>query len=180
MKVFLVEVSELPPGLAGAVLGGLPPPFAGGETMTAAFDLERCFDRARAQVDAACLIELLPHPPPGSALLGLTGADLFLSALAYVFGLSPVGTRRGVLSWARLRPEAGGGGGREQLQHRVVTEAVHELGHALGLVHCPVTECAMHRSLWPEAVDLKAPIYCPSCAVQLQALLQEQQFRVPR
>jgi predicted Zn-dependent protease len=32
-----------------------------------------------------------------------------------------------------------------------------------------VPDCAMHRSLWPEGVDLKRAEYCPACLAALTA-----------
>ena len=108
---------------------------------------------------------------PRYALLGLTGVDLFMPALTYVFGISHLGGRRGIVSWFRLHPDGKGPDAASVLVRRITTEVVHESGHAMGLVHCVVPDCAMHRSLWPEGVDLKRPDYCPACLATLNASL---------
>ena len=171
MNVRVLALGDVPPRLAEAVLGGLPRPYAGGEAGQLAVAFDRCYDRTRAQVDAACLIEQVATPEPGWAVVGLTGVDLFMPALTYVFGISHLGGRRGIVSWFRLHPEETGREAAEILLRRITTEAVHELGHSLGLVHCVVADCAMHRSLWPEGVDLKRPEYCPACLSTLAASL---------
>jgi archaemetzincin len=168
--VRLLELGEVPPRLADAVLASLPHPYPGGEVVPLAVSLDGCYDQQRDQVDAACLIEQIPDPGPGWLAMGLTGVDLFMPALTYVFGISHLGGRRGLVSWFRLRLERWGRRAQQQFVHRVTTEVVHELGHAAGLVHCVVPDCAMHRSLWPEAVDLKRPEYCPACLAALSAL----------
>ena len=165
----MLALGEAPPRLAETVLARLPRPYAGGEIELLAVSLEKCYDRTRAQVDAACLIEQIPQPAPGWSLLGLTGVDLFMPALTYVFGISHLGGRRGIVSWFRLHPEEKGPDAASVLVRRITVEAVHELGHGLGLVHCVVPDCAMHRSLWPESVDLKRPEYCPACLSTLTA-----------
>lgn len=167
MKVRLVILGEAPPKLVPAVFAGVPVCFETGDIVTPNVDMDALVDRQRAQVDAGTLLDMVEVPPAGWVSLGLTGYDLFLPALVYVFGLSPVGERRGLVSWARLKPGPAEPGGADVLVRRLHTEVAHELGHALGLVHCPVHDCAMHRSLWPEAVDLKNPTYCASCKEQL-------------
>ena len=171
MNVRVLALGDAPPRLAEAVLRGLPRPYSGGEAGHLPVALDRCYERTRAQVDAACLIEQIATPEPGWTVLGLTGADLFMPALTYVFGISHLGGRRGIVSWFRLHPEETGPEASAVLLRRITTEAVHELGHSLGLVHCVVAECAMHRSLWPEGVDLKRPEYCPACAAALAGSL---------
>ena len=147
----------LEPELVALLLGSLPPPLEAGAPSMLEVDVERLRDPIRNQVDAALLLDQLPAPGPRELLLALTGRDLFLSALTYVFGVSRLGERRGLLSWFRLEAE------RPLFGRRLVIEATHELGHALGLVHCPVGDCAMHRTLWPEGIELKRPAYCPTC-----------------
>ncbi|HQT95151.1 MAG: hypothetical protein B7Z61_05165 [Acidobacteria bacterium 37-71-11] len=170
MNVRLLGLGEVPPKLAEAVLAGLPRSFAGGEIGRLPVALENCYDRTRAQVDASCLIERIPDPEPGWSALGLTGVDLFMPALTYVFGISHLGGRRGIVSWFRLRAEEETAEAQARFTRRITTEVVHELGHGMGLVHCVVPDCAMHRSLWPEGVDLKRPEYCPACLATLASL----------
>ena len=173
MKVRLLALGDVPPRLAEAVLAGLPHPYAGGEIGRLPALLEKCYDRQRAQVDASCLIEQVPDPEPGWLAMGLTGADLFMPALTYVFGISHLGGHRGIVSWYRLRPEEEGPDAPALFVRRIITEAVHELGHTMGLIHCVVPDCAMHRSLWAEGVDLKHPEYCPSCLATLTSGLEQ-------
>jgi len=170
VKVRLLVVGDAPPGLAEAVAEGLPAGFETSGPERPRLDLAPYVDAGRAQVDALRLLAALPRPAAAEVVLALTGRDLFAPSLAYVLGLSPVGGRQGVVSWARLRPDRGEPDAGPRLVRRLLTETLHEIGHALSLVHCPVNECAMHRSLWPEAVDLKLPAYCPACRRALDGL----------
>lgn len=172
MNVRLVVLGESPPGLAESLARGLPWPYGEGVVEAAGRLDAGCYDRHRAQYDASRLVASLEPPPPGWTALGVTGLDLFLPPLAYVFGVSELAGRRGVVSWARLRPEVEEPLPSPHLLRRLTVEAVHELGHTIGLLHCVVPECAMHRSLFAEAVDLKHPEYCPACADTLRATLE--------
>jgi len=171
VNVRLVVLGESPPGLAESVARRLPWPYREGVVKAAGRLDDGCYDRHRAQYDASRLVALLEPPPPGWTALGVTGFDLFLPPLAYVFGVSELAGRRGVVSWARLRAEVDEPLPSPHLLRRLTVEAVHELGHTVGLVHCVVPDCAMHRSLFAEAVDLKRPEYCPTCADSLRASL---------
>ena len=166
MRVRLVVLGAAPTRLAAAVLAALQPPLVG------IYDGQRkapeaaCLNRRRGQMDALCVLGTLPEPPAGEVIAAVTAIDLFASPLAYVFGLSELGSRKSVVSWARLAEE--GAASPERLAQRLTTEVVHEVGHALGLVHCPVPDCAMHRSFWAEAVDLKRAAYCRLCREALE------------
>lgn len=172
MKIRLLLCREVPPGLAEAVLGGLPPPFVTGDwAPSTSCNHDACYDRQRAQVDALCALEQVPQPPPEVVHVGVTAADLFLPALTYVFGVAHLGGRRALTSWARLREEGEYGEPGPVTTRRLIIEVVHEAGHGLGLVHCAVPDCPMHRSLWPETVDLKGIDYCPSCLATIEETL---------
>ena len=165
MNVRLVVLGAAPPRLPAAVLALLPPPLAGVFVGQQKAPEAACFNRRRGQMDALCVLETLPQPAAGEVIAAITAIDLFASPLAYVFGLSVLGSGRSVVSWARLADEGAAPAG--QLERRLAIEVVHEVGHGLGLVHCPVSDCAMHRSFWAEAVDLKRPAYCRLCAESL-------------
>ena len=167
MNVALLFLEEAPPGLGAAILSGLPAPLEAGTVERVAIPLGSCWDRRRRQLDAAGLLELLPPPGEGWVFLGVVGSDLGLPAVSYVFGLAELGSRRGVVSWARLREQDEGWELGTVTRRRLLVEVVHEVGHAIGLPHCAVGSCAMHRSLWPESIDLKDPRYCPSCLEML-------------
>ena len=168
-----VRLFELPPpmpsGLVTRVLERLPTPLLPGECQTLELSRSELEDGSPPRVEATLLLERVPAAPPGWLHLGLCGVDLFVPALTYVFGVSHLGERRALLSWHRLQA---GNGGTKVLEERLLIEAVHELGHAGGLVHCAVADCAMHRAMWPESVDLKKPDYCPTCQASLRTMLE--------
>lgn len=169
MNVRLLVPPEAPPGLLEGAAGALPAPFTAAEVRQG-MPLDPFLDHHRAQVDAARALEAMPQPERGWTALLLTAADLFVPALTYVFGLSHLGGRRGLLSWARLKPEASEAALGVTLSRRLTVEMTHELGHSVGLVHCARADCPMHRSLWPEAVDMKGIAFCDECRAELRKL----------
>jgi len=104
--------------------------------------------------------------PAGGKLLGLTDVDLFIPILTFVFGEAQLGGVAAVVSTARLGdpPEMGDG---RVIWERTAKEAVHELGHAFGLVHCGTPSCAMGRSSNVRDVDQKRGDLCGTCRAGL-------------
>jgi archaemetzincin len=60
---------------------------------------------------------------------------------------------------------------------RVLKEAVHEVGHTYGLVHCATPTCVMARSAALVSVDLKSDRLCAGCRARYREL--QEQSRVP-
>jgi archaemetzincin len=54
------------------------------------------------------------------------------------------------------------------LEERIRKEALHELGHTFGLVHCQAQECVMRSSSSVEDIDLKGADFCAECAESLR------------
>jgi archaemetzincin len=96
-------------------------------------------------------------------VLGVTGVDLYVPERTFVFGEATVGGPCALVSLARLRA----GADRRILFARLLTEAVHELGHLAGLPHCSDGLCAMATSADALGVDLKATVLCSSCRCRL-------------
>jgi archaemetzincin len=104
---------------------------------------------------------------PGTIPLGITAADLFSPGMNFVYGIAGAGGA--LVSVFRLRQEFfGEESGPAVFRRRVLTETVHELGHALGLAHCEYPGCVMYFSSWIGDTDRKGPGFCFRCARALE------------
>lgn len=129
-------------------------------------DLRTFHAPERGQYHATLILaELLRHlPPAGGRIVGITDVDLYIPVLTFVFGQAQLGGPGAVVSVMRLHTEFYGLPPDEDLLlDRAVKEVVHEVGHGLGLVHCPDYRCVMSSSTYVEDVDLKAEEFCPAC-----------------
>jgi archaemetzincin len=116
-------------------------------------------------------------PADGTRVLGITNVDLFIPILTFVFGEAQLEGRAAVVSFARLVEP----GDRALTTWRLAREAVHELGHTFGLVHCggvagdgrDAAACVMSRSASVRAVDVKSTRLCPDCRARHRAFLQD-------
>jgi len=103
-------------------------------------------------------------------VLGVTGVDLYIPILTFVFGEAQIGGPCGLVSAHRLRQEFYGlPPDAEMLGQRLLKEAVHEIGHTLALTHCEDYQCAMAPSHAVEWIDLKDVSLCEACRTRLFA-----------
>jgi len=104
-------------------------------------------------------------------VLGVTELDLFIPILTFVFGeaqLGPSPAAAAVVSVHRLRQEFYGLPAAPTIAaDRLLKEALHELGHTLGLRHCLDYRCVMSSSNAVESIDLKLAEFCAECAKTL-------------
>lgn len=130
-------------------------------------DVAPVYDASRGQFySTGLLAELvrLGEQHPSTKLLGVTDVDLFIPILTFVFGEAQLGGPTALLSSYRLRQEFYGlPADTGLLFDRIEKEALHELGHTLGLVHCEDRGCVMHFSNSVDQVDLKPNDYCAEC-----------------
>lgn len=107
-------------------------------------------------------------------VLGITDVDIYALRLNFVFGEAERRGRAALISLCRLRPEFYGAPADERLfLDRVLKEAVHELGHTFGLVHCPNPYCVMYFSNSIFETDRKQSVFCNRCDVQLERVMRE-------
>jgi archaemetzincin len=101
-------------------------------------------------------------------VLGVTGVDLYIPILTFVFGEAQMGGPCALLSLHRLRQEFYGlPEDYALLGERTLKEAVHELGHTLNLTHCDDYQCAMAPSHAVEWIDLKESSLCQPCQTRV-------------
>lgn len=130
-------------------------------------DPREAFDSSRQQFHSTPLVSRLAALPvaDGGRTLGVADVDLFIPILTFVFGEAQLGGGAALISATRLRQEFYGLPEDGVLFYeRCAKEGLHELGHTLGLVHCPRFECVMHYSNSIEDVDLKGVSLCEDCA----------------
>jgi archaemetzincin len=103
-------------------------------------------------------------------VLGIADVDLFVPRLNFVFGEAQHLGKAAIISLWRLKPEFYG----KASDHHVVVErgakeAVHELGHTLGLKHCANPFCVMYFSNSIFETDRKQSLFCNKCYVKAKA-----------
>jgi archaemetzincin len=97
-------------------------------------------------------------------VLGITDVDLFVPHLNFVFGEAEYGGKTAVISLFRLRPEFyDQNSDRKLFVERSLKEAVHEVGHMLGLGHCDNPTCVMFFSNSIPDTDRKGVLLCEKC-----------------
>jgi archaemetzincin len=99
-------------------------------------------------------------------ILGIVDHDLYVPDLNFVFG--EASQKAAVISITRLRQEFYNLPQDQTLFYkRVLTEAVHELGHTYGLGHCGNPRCVMFFSNSLMDTDRKGSEFCHRCKDQL-------------
>lgn len=148
-----------------------------GETFTVpcfvqptALDPEFAFHGERQQYHSSEILARMQSrvTPDSWRVLGVTGVDLYIPILTFVFGEAQMGGPCALLSLHRLRQEFYGlPGDHKLLSNRALKEAVHELGHTLNLTHCDDYQCAMAPSHAVEWIDLKESNLCAACHTRI-------------
>jgi len=140
-------------------------------------DLKAAFDIARGQYNSSLILQQLVKNTPHDAkkILGVVEVDLFIPIFTFVFGEAQLNGPTALVSTHRLHnrfyglPE-----NNELMTERLVKEAIHELGHTFGLVHCLTPKCVMNSSTYVENIDQKTAEFCPPCEKTIKSLLNRE------
>src|SRR3954471_1502577 len=145
------------------------------EVTSATLDPEFAFHGERQQYHSSELLYRMQDRVNSDAwrILGVTGIDLYIPILTFVFGEAQMGGPCSVVSFHRLSQDFYGlPADRDLLARRLLTESVHELGHTLTLTHCADYRCVMASSHAVEWIDIKENAFCPDCALRAEAQAQ--------
>jgi len=174
-RVNLVPVGQPDRDVMAAVRDALRERFLFSVSINEGVDIPcaEAYDAGRRQYLSSYLVHALDSLDgiPADRVIGITDLDLYVPELNFVFGEAAFYGRAAVVSLARLDPAFyGRGGNRDLLVTRALKEVIHELGHTLGLGHCPRRECVMCFSNSLADVDGKSPEFCPGCLSRLAGL----------
>lgn len=131
---------------------------------------EETFNPARKQYDSTRILSHISSTIEKNIdkILGVTSMDLYVPELNFVFGEAQCPGRVAIISIHRLRPEFYGYPKDQVLLiERATKEAVHELGHTSGLLHCENLRCVMSFSNSILDIDQKDSTFCPECNISL-------------
>ncbi len=121
------------------------------------------FDHTRDQYMVQTILDNLSYKHSGGDfVIGLTDVDLFKKGYNFVYGGSHLLHGVSIISILRLKDED-----QQVFRKRVVTEAVHEIGHLLGLLHCRDETCVMFDPQSMADIDSKSYEFCDKCKKSL-------------
>lgn len=111
-------------------------------------------------------LDSLPLPSEGKRM-GLTDADIVTRKGSIpiwgILGMGSIDGRCSVLSTYRMERKWEGGAPEALVEARLWKIAVHELGHTLGLDHCPKVGCIMEDGHGTVKTIDRDETLCPSC-----------------
>ncbi|MGM0365936.1 MAG: matrixin family metalloprotease [Actinomycetota bacterium] len=110
------------------------------------------FNKGQRQYNANRILDFMAiklNLLPQRIYLAVSGRDIYVPSLNFVFGAAFLHPRVSLISTGKLNPAFYSTAGQKTnnyeniFNHRIIKEAVHEIGHTLGLGHCSLSGCVM-------------------------------------
>jgi archaemetzincin len=126
------------------------------------------YNPRRGQYLASLILNAINEFAAEGKMLGVVDIDLYAPGLNFIFGQADIKRGIAVISLCRLRQEYYGLAQDKGLfSLRAMKEAIHEIGHTHGLMHCPDEGCVMHFSNSLADTDRKEDSLCQKCRSKL-------------
>ncbi|MCX8168637.1 MAG: archaemetzincin family Zn-dependent metalloprotease [Candidatus Methanomethylicia archaeon] len=139
--------------------------------------LNEAYNKRRGQYNSTMLLNYLRRIVDvdyHDKVLGIVDVDIYANGLNFVFGEALLKGSFSIISLFRLRPEYYGSEVNLELFYkRTLKEAVHELGHTLGLTHCTNRKCVMYFSNSIYDTDYKSYEFCSECRFKILSLISK-------
>jgi len=167
MEVYILPLGEVERQILAFLNEELSKIFGSARILERSEMPEHAFNSLRMQYNSTVILYSLPIPSRCDVLLAVLDVDIYAEGLNFVFGEAELGGRRAIISLFRLKwgvteaKEA-----EEKLKERALKEAVHEIGHVLGLSR-PNRRCVMHFSNSLLDTDIKSWRFCEKCLRKL-------------
>jgi len=127
----------------------------------------KAYNPMRRQYRSSSILESI-EVAENQIVLGVIEDDIYTGHLNFVFGEAELNGSKAIISLRRLRPNEYGMKDGNLLRLRALKEAIHEIGHVLGLTHCSNPKCVMHFSNSVFDTDVKDWKYCDVCREKLE------------
>jgi archaemetzincin len=171
MKVGILQFGQVAPEVLAGIQEGLTKTFPDITCTIITEPLpipQSAFDKKRGQYSSSILLNevdaFAAKTKVFQRVLGVVDVDVYASGLNYVFGEAYTPGKAALISLWRLKPEFCKDQANPAVYgQRVVKEAVHEVGHTLGVKHCQRSMCVMHFSNSIFDTDKKQTLLCDDC-----------------
>ncbi len=117
------------------------------------------FNKERRQYHTTAVTRrlLTVREPSARFVMGVADVDLFVPDTPFVYGEADREARAAVMSIWRLRGEG------DAWKRRACVEAVHQVGHLLGLSYCEDARCAMFQATTITDAERRQLHLCNNC-----------------
>lgn len=176
MKVGIIRIGEVNEDLVNRVQENLTTslPQTTATQIAEEFPLpKQAYDEEREQYRSNIILNMIRTKVEKNKnfdqILGVIDVDIFAPPLSFVFGQAENPGKAALISLRRLNPEFyGKKANRELFVERSTKEAVHEIGHTLGLQHCSNPFCVMYFSNSIFETDRKQSLFCNKCYLKIE------------